>query len=141
VAILEPGDADGQLACRQHNLRQRSAHQRALQRHEQNIKNGVYNTEIEWGRYLEAGVHWERTRAAVEARLVLYKTRLGESLSLRGRLQQTWNQIATTAMDQVRQRAGRPEKSTGARPSEAGNVTVLPSVREALRDRLAGGDG
>jgi hypothetical protein len=141
VAILEPGDADGQLACRQHNLRQRIAHQRALQRHEQNIKNGVYNTEVEWSRYLEARVHWERTRTAVEARLVLYKTRLGESVSLRGRLQQTWNQIATTAMDQVRQRAGRPEKSTGARPSEAGNVTVLPSVREALRDRLAGGDG
>jgi len=141
VAILEPGDADGQLACRQHNRRQRVAHQRALQRHDQNIKNGVYNTEGEWSRYLEARVHWERTRTAVEARLVLYKTRLGESVSLRGRLQQTWNQIATTAMDQVRLRAGRPEKSTDVRPSEAGNVTVLPSVREALQDRLAGGDG
>jgi len=140
VAIVEPADADGQAACRQHAIEQAAAYQRALQIHRQNITNGAYKSDNDWRSYQQAMTEWRRATTAVEAELVLRKMRLGATVRLREDLQKTWNQFAQAAFDAVRQRAGRPEKPSEEVKVEVRDVAVLPSIREALEYRLKGGD-
>lgn len=139
VVIVEPADVDGQAACRQHAAEQSVAHQRILREHEQNITNGVYKADADWRKYQQAMVEWKQTKATAEEKLLLRKTRLGESVRLREGLQATWNQIAQGAFDAVRQRAGRPEKSADEEKAVVKDMTLLPSIREALDYRLTGG--
>ena len=140
VAIVEPSDADGQAACRQHAVLQSAAHQRALKEHQQNITNGAYKSDNDWRGFQQSLSEWRRTTGAVEAQLVRRKTRLGETVKLREDLQKTWNEFARAAVDAVKQRAGRPEKPGEEIKVEGKDVAVLPSIREALEYRLKGGD-
>ena len=139
VVIIEPADSDGQAACRQYAAEQAVAHERELKQHQQNIANGAYNTENDWQKYRQALAMWERTREEAETRLVLRKTRLGESVKLREDLQATWNQIALTAYESVKKRAGRPETGAVDDPAPGKNTTLLPSIRETLTGQLPGG--
>ncbi len=139
VGIIEPADSDGQTACRQYAAEQAVAHERELKKHQQNIANGAYNTENDWQKYRQAQAMWERTREEAEKRLVLRKTRLGESVKLREDLQATWNKIALTAYESVKKRAGRPETGAVDDPAPGKNTTLLPSIRETLIGQLPGG--
>jgi len=140
VAIVEPSDADGQAACRQHAQQRAAAQQGALKEHQLNITNGAYKTDSDWRSYLQAMTEWRQATATVEAQLVLRKSRLGDTVKLREKLQKTWNEFAQAAYDAVKQRAGRPEKPGEAAKVEDRDVSVLPAIREALEYRLKGGD-
>ncbi len=139
VVIIEPADSDGQAACRRYAAGQAVAHERELKKHQQNIVNGAYNTENDWQKYRQALAMWERTREEAEKRLMLRKTRLGESVKLREDLQATWNQIALTAYESVKKRAGRPETGAVDDSAPGKNTTLLPSIRETLTGQMPGG--
>ena len=140
VAIVEPDDADGQAACRRHTTQQAAAYQAALELHRQNIKKGVYKADTAWREFQQATDEWKRVTAAIEQQLVLRKRRLGESIKLREEQHAMWNQFARSAVDGVKERAGRAEKAGAGGVADPRNCALLPVIREALEFMLTGDD-
>ncbi len=137
VTIVEPGDADGQQACREHAMRQAAVHKAAVAAHLANIKNGAYKTDRVWLAYQADLARYRRVTASVEATLALRKRRLGESVKLRESSQSSWNEFALAAFEATKSRAGRPLKRTAQEDPKG--VVLLPAVREALSYKYAEG--
>lgn len=140
VPIVEPDDADGQAACRKHVAQRAAAYQAALETHHQNIKNGVYKADTAWREFQQATAEWERFKAATEQQLMLRKKRLGQSIKLREEQHPLWNQLARSAFDGVKGRAGRAEKNVANGVTVPRDCALLPVIREALEFMLTGDD-